>query len=211
MYKTIATTVSLFALSLSIGASSVFAGTCTNQYGATIDCQPDNLTVNKQVQDPISGAFVENITSARFVNGNNVIFRLTISNSSGETFSDVKVEDKLPDNLDYVDSDPTGTWDKTNKTVTITIGQMPADTKKTVFVWAKVVGSYPAEDPFCRDNWAKVWATARPNGSTDTARICITNKVLGTTSLPTAGVNDVVMMIPLLAMAGTGVALMRKK
>jgi uncharacterized repeat protein (TIGR01451 family) len=210
MYKTIATTVSLLALSLIVGASAVFAD-CTNQYGSTVPCQPDNLTINKEVQDPIDGSFKDNILTARFVNGNNVIFRLTIANTSGETFSDVKVEDRLPDNLDYVDSDPTGTWDKTNKTVTMNLGAMPADTKRTVFVWAKVVGSYPAEDPFCRDNWSKVSAPARPNGMTDTARVCITNKVLGSTSLPTAGVNDVVMMIPLLAMAGTGIALMRKK
>ena len=210
MYKTIATTVSLLVLSLLVGASTVFAD-CTNQYGSTVPCQPENLTINKQVQDPINGLFVENITSARFVNGNNVIFRLTVSNTSGETFSDVKVEDRLPDNMDYVDSNPTGTWDKTNKTVTIKLGAMPADTKREVFVWAKIVGPYPKEDPFCRDNWSKVTDPARPNGTTDTARVCITNKVLGSTSLPTAGVNDIVMMIPLLTMAGTGIALMRKK
>jgi len=210
MYKTIATSVSLFALSLLVGASTVFAD-CTNQYGSTVPCQPDNLIINKQVQDPITGTFVENITSARFVKGNSVIFRLTIENTSGETFQEVKVEDKLPDNLDYVDSDPTGTWDSGNKTVTIKLGSMPADTKRTVFVWAKVGGSFPAENTFCRDNWAKVTATARPNGTTDIARVCITNKVLGSTTLPTAGVNDLVMMIPLLGMAGTGLALMRKK
>jgi uncharacterized repeat protein (TIGR01451 family) len=210
MYKTIATSVSLLALSLVIGASTVFAD-CTNQYGNTVPCQQDNLTINKQVQDPIDGSFVENITSARFVNGNTIIFRMIVENTSGETFQEVKVEDKLPDNLDYVDSNPTGSWDSGNKTVTIKLGSVPAGEKRTVFVWAKVGGSFPAENTFCRDNWAHVTATARPNGTSDTARVCMTNKVLGSTSLPTAGVNDIFMMIPLLGMAGTGIALMRKK
>lgn len=210
MYKTITTSVSLFALSLFIGASTVFAD-CTNQYGSSVPCQPDNLVINKQVQDPINGTFVENITSARFVNGNSVIFRLTVENTSGESFKEVIVEDKLPENLDYVDSDPTGSYDKTTKTVLVKLGTVPAGEKRTIFIWTKVAGTFPQENTFCRDNWSKVSSPARPNGTTDTARVCITNKVLGSTSLPTAGVNDIFMMIPLLGMAGTGIVLMRKK
>lgn len=211
MYKTIASFVSLSALALIMGTSLVFADDCKNSYGATIPCQPNNLTVNKQVQDPVSGSFVDNITSARFTNGNTVVYRLIVENTSGETFTSVKLEDKLPDNVEYIDSFPTGTYDTTGKTVHINLGAIPAGEKRTAFIWAKVVGPFPTDDPFCRDNWIKVTSPERPYGYTDTARICITNKVLGATTLPTAGVNDIVMMLPLLAMAGTGIALMRKK
>jgi uncharacterized repeat protein (TIGR01451 family) len=211
MYKTIATSVSIFAISLLMGATSVFAdGTCTNQYGTTVPCQEKDLFINKEVQNPIDGAFVDNILIKRFSIGSNVIYRMIISNTSGETRNDVQIEDRLPINLDYVDSDPTGTWDKTLRIFRLNLGSIPAGEKRTVFMWTKVVGTINPTDP-CPKNWVNVYAPARPDADTSESTICLTDKVLGTTTLPTAGVNDLVMMIPLLTMAGTGLALMRKK
>ena len=199
----------------------VFADTnCTNQYGGYNGCLPTNLTVNKQVQDPITGDYVENVTTAKFSQGNKVTFKLHVTNSSGETFTSVEVKDNVPDNIVIDDADVT----KVNKdgkknieiasdkkSVKVTVDEFPAGQSFDVFVFTHLVGTYPNEDIFCRDNWAEVKATQRPEPYKESAKFCVTNKVLGTSTLPTAGAEDLLYMLPF-ALSGLGaIGLMRKK
>src|SRR5260221_14701623 len=98
-------------------APSVFADTCTTQYGGTTTCVPTDLTINKQVKNPINNVFVENLTTtdATFAPGREVLYRLTIKNNSGQTFNPVNVKDILPPYLIFV-SGP-GTYDSATRTL----------------------------------------------------------------------------------------------
>jgi uncharacterized repeat protein (TIGR01451 family) len=213
--------VSAAVLALTATLSPVSAdGECTNSYGATVPCAPLNLTINKQVQDPENGEYVENVTDAKFNQGNQVSFKLIIVNSSGETFHNVKITDGVPENLvidtvdmDYVNKDGKKeyTISSDKKNVEFQIDEMPAGTTVTAFIVAKLVGTYPTDDTFCRDNWAYVKADERPDGDKNFARFCVTNKVLGTTTLPVAGVEDFIYLLPFAATGLGGIALLKKR
>lgn len=199
----------------------VFANdTCTDQYGAEVPCPSINLTINKQVQDPENGEYVENVTTAKFNQGDKVNFKLIVSNTSGETFHNVKVTDTVPENVladdadtDFVNKDGkkvfTVSGDK--KSVEFTVDELPAGKTVTMFIFAHLVGPYPAEDQFCRDNWANVTADERPNGDKNFARFCVTNKVGAAQKLPVAGVEDLVYVLPFIATGAGGLALLRKR
>lgn len=201
-----------------LAASPVFAGgECVNQYGQTYECEPTDLTINKQVQDPISGVYVENVTTAKFSQGDTVIFRLLVKNASGADRSDVKVKDWVPENLviDDVDAQAPGNkWvtvagDK--KSFEVKIEKMGVNQEITIYLWTHLVGPYPSEDQFCRDNWADVTSPDRPNGDKNFARFCVANKVASATALPKAGVEDLAMIIPFALSGLGGLALLRKK
>jgi uncharacterized repeat protein (TIGR01451 family) len=189
---------------------------CNDQYGNTVPCQPTNLNINKMVQDPISGKYVENITTPEFSQGNNVNFKLTVTNNSGETFTNVSVTDGVPTNL-LIDDATTNlnsgvkidvSSDKKN--LTVHIDNLTVNESVDIYVFTHLVGAYPAGDSFCQDNWAKVTASARPNGDTNFARFCVANNASGAKTLPTAGVEDLLYIIPSVLTGIGGLALLRK-
>jgi len=215
--KQITTAIAITAATFFLAAAPVKAdGNCTDQYGSTVPCQPNNLNINKQVQDPITGQFVENITTPEFSQGNNVSFKLIVTNNSGETFSGVNITDNVPANLviDDVSTDQsTGvttnlSTDKTD--LTVNFDKMVAGQTNNIYVLAHLIGPYPTGDSFCQDNWATVTAPARPSGDTNFARFCVVNNVSGTTKLPTAGIEDLVYVIPFAITGLGGVALLKK-
>jgi uncharacterized repeat protein (TIGR01451 family) len=194
--------------------------TCTNQYGAEVPCPSINLTINKQVQDPENGEYVENVTTAKFSQNDKVNFKLIVSNTSGETFHNVKVTDTVPENVAIDDADTdylnaegkkvyTVSTDK--KTVDFTIDELTAGKTVTMFIFAHLTGPYPAEDQFCRDNWANVTASERPGGDRNFARFCVANKVGEAAKLPVAGVEDLVYVLPFIGTGLGGLALLKKR
>lgn len=221
MSKYIALILSLFTIAAMASLHPVFAdGNCDNSYGSSNPCQPTNLTINKQVQDPITGLFVENITTAEFSQGDKVVFKMIVSNSSGETFFPVTVRDTVPDNFvidtadtNFVNGDSTKTFEISSdkKSITYTIKQLPAGNTVEMLLWTHLVGTYPNADSFCRDNWANVTSPQRPNGDTNFARVCVASKVSGATTLPTAGFDDIVYMIPFALSGIGGLALLKKR
>ncbi len=221
MSKYLVTFLSITLAIISLAAVAVRADEgCTNgQYGSNCP-QPTNLTIDKDVQNPINGEYQENVLDAIFsantgVDANKVNYRLAITNSSGETMKPVTVIDNVPDNIEITDvfvkdkaPEDAVTFDK--KSMTVVIHEMPAGQSREVFIMAKVVGPVPTEDPFCRDNWASVTSPQRPNGDKNFARICVTNKVLGATTLPTAGAEDLLVILPFALTGIGGLALLRK-
>lgn len=217
--KYFVTALSMAAL-LSVGALPVAASECTDQYGSTVPCGPINLTINKQVQDPENGEYVENVTTAKFSQGNKINFKLIVTNSSGETFHNVKVKDSVPDNVvidqadtDYLNKDggKVFTISDDKKTVEFTIDEFPAGRTANMYVMAHLTGPYPTDNEFCRDNWAYVTATERPDGDKNFARFCVANKVAGAQKLPVAGVEDIVYVLPFITTGLAGAALTLKK
>jgi len=204
-------------------ARPVYADGCNGQYGGQYGdgCPlPNNLNINKQVQDPMTGLYVENVTTPKFSQGNKVVFKLIVTNTSGETFFPVYVNDTVPENLVIDDADVT----KVNKDgkkkikissdkkhVKVEVDELPAGASFDVYIWTHLVGTYPTDDQFCRDNWADVHSPQRPEGDKNFARFCVANKVLGASTLPTAGASDLLYMLPFALSGLGGIAIMRKK
>jgi len=210
MMKHIALALSAFTVSLFLVAKPVAAETCTTNYGGTTVCTPNDLLINKQVKNPISGIFVENLSSgdATYSPGSEVLFRLTIRNTSGETFNPVVVKDTFPDYMTFV-SGP-GTYDSGSRTLTFELTNLVAGETRTVEILAKFENRTMPYDVFCVTNWAKATAAARPEGDDDTADLCVTSKVLGVTTLPAAGFNDFLVLLPFAGIGLMGIALLRK-
>lgn len=171
---------------------------------------PTDLTINKEVRNPITGLFVDNlsVTDAVYSLGSEVLFRLTIKNASGETFNPVTVKDVFPDQLTFV-SGP-GTYDSKNRALTFTLENLAAGESRTVEVLAKFATSGISSGT-CVTNTAYVSAPARPAGDSDTAQLCVQTEVLGATTLPVAGFSDILLALPFAALGFGGIAFLRKR
>lgn len=204
--------IACLVLSLSpLFASGVNADSYGN--GTTV---PANLTINKEVKNPITNLFVENLgsTDPTFSPGSTVTFKLTIKNSSGETFSPVEVVDQFPDYLTYVGSSVTGNYDAGKRRLVMKLENLIAGETRNIDVTAKVAGrsAFASDrDFFCVSNYTKVTAPARPNGDDDSAELCITTRIKGAENLPVAGFNDLATLLPFLSLGGIGLVLLKKK
>lgn len=213
--KNLAKTFAIFALSagaLFLTARSVSADGCTTQYGGYGSvCPPIDLSINKQVQNPVTGIFVENLmsTDATFSPGSNVVYKLTVINSSGETFSTVTIKDTLPQYMTFV-AGP-GTYDAESRVLTIIEKDMIAGETRKFEVAAKVAEkeNLPETNFFCVTNLASAQSTGRSDE--DTSESCITTEVLGAKYLPVAGFNDLFLIIPFVTLGFTGMVLLKKR
>lgn len=202
---------SLVAFALS--TQSANAQDCTTQYGGgqygTTTCNPNDLTINKEVKNPVSNVYVENLsaTDATYSPGSEVLFKLTIKNGSGETFNPVTVRDVLPEHFDFV-AGP-GTYNKDNRTLTFALENMIAGQTRVVEVLTKVQTAGLPNDLFCKSNQSFVSALNR--NDEDSAQVCVTSKVLGATTLPVAGFNDLALLLPFAGLGIAGMALLAKK
>ena len=195
-------------------AHPVYADCTTTSYGTICD-QPKDLTIDKEVKNPITNLFVENLgsTDPTFSPGATITFKLIIKNTSGETYSSVKVVDQLPDYLTYTGSTIDGDYDAGKRRLVIMLGKLAAGETKEIEITAKVAdkSAFTDNDFFCASNYATVTSTERPYGDNNTAEFCMTTRVAGAATLPVAGFNDLATMIPFLSLGGIGLALLKKK
>src|ERR1017187_8685888 len=77
------------------------SGVLAQQYGNN---QSTQLNLNKMVQDPATGNFVDNLGTSNtiFNAGQNVDYRLVLSNNGNTSFGFVDVTDTLPSYLNFV-------------------------------------------------------------------------------------------------------------
>lgn len=197
---------------LSFGISPVSADMCTTQYGGTETCQPSDLTINKQVKNPGSNVFVENLTTTdkTFTPGSDILYRLTVKNGSGETFDPVTVRDTLPPYLTFV-AGP-GTYDSTNRVLEIKLEKMIAGESRTIEVLSRVVNAdgFPSgKSLFCVTNVAEARALNRFDS--DSAQACLQNGETVVTKLPVAGFNELMILLPFAGVGLGGIALLKKR
>lgn len=204
-------------------AGTVFAEGCTTQYGGSqygTDCPPNEIVVNKEVSKPNAdkGAdvvYVENLSSSdsTFVPGDEVRFRITVSNKANKDFTNVKVTDVFPPYVSYQSGGPSGTsYDPATRTLVFTIDKLAQGENRTFVVVGKVseANAFPSgKNTFCVNNVAKVEADDRKDD--DTAQLCIQSNVLGTTTLPKAGFQDLLYLIPFAGTGLAGIALLKKR
>jgi uncharacterized repeat protein (TIGR01451 family) len=204
--------LAIASLVASLGASSVHA----DSYGNGGETPKNDITINKEVKNPVTNIYVENLGSAdpTFSPNGEVTFRFTIKNSSGETFNPVELTDQLPEFLVYWSSSVPATYDAGLRKVTMKLENMIAGETRTVEMVAKVAdtGAFKSTRTiFCESNYAKVTAPSRPAGDDDTADFCIQTKVAGVENLPVAGFNDLFTLIPFLSLGGIGATMLLQK
>jgi uncharacterized repeat protein (TIGR01451 family) len=186
------------------------ANMCTTQYGGSEECKPSDLTINKQVINPITKYFVENLTTTdpTFVPGSEITYRLIIKNNSGETFNPVNVKDILPSYLTFVAGQPgTFDYDTSANAVNFKLENFYAGETRSFDLRMKVVDAskFPSEKSlFCIANVAEVRALNRFDS--DSAQACLQNGSV----LPVAGFNDLAIVLPFVGVGLGGFALLRK-
>lgn len=207
--------ISLAVLALAASAQAVNAQSCTTQYGNGqygVECVPIDVTINKQVKNPISLIFVENLgpSDDKFSPGAEVHFKLIVHNASSQEWSRVTVRDTLPQYLTF-EAGP-GTYDKNSKVLTVELENLKVnETRKFEFL-AKVepANVFPSDKSlFCVVNHAEVAVDSRTDE--DTAELCIQTQVLGVTTLPVAGFDSLALLIPFAGLGLTGLALIKKR
>lgn len=207
--------ISLTAFALAVPLSGINAQSCTTQYGNGqygVECVPIDVTINKQVKNPISLIFVENLgpSDDKFSPGAEVHFRLSAHNASSQDWSKVTVRDTLPQYLTF-EAGP-GTYDKNSKVLTVELENLKVNETREFEFLAKVdeSGAFSKDKSlFCVTNHAEVKVDSRTDE--DTAQLCIQTQVLGVTTLPVAGFDSLALLIPFAGLGLTGLALIKKR
>jgi hypothetical protein len=224
--KTLVLSVLVFsALFLTVKASKADNCTTTDgQYGTTT-CTPTDVTINKTVRNPITGDWVDNLLSgdAAYSPDSDVLYNLHIANTSNQSFDTVHIEDTMPDkivSIAVVDSDTNKVKNvsfQDNKLKFDLANKFEANSSIDIQLKAKVksVGVFDSSKSlFCGNenglqNTADVWAQDRHDQ--DSASICVQTKVLGATTLPSAGPTDFLPLVPFIGSGLIGVSLLFKK
>lgn len=213
--KHFATSLSIAILALTVFVPSVQAQECVTQYGGNVVCPPTDLSINKQVAQPVvskggvtaSSTFVENLGSTNpFGPGAEVLYRLVVKNTGSVTLNPVTVKDVLPQHLTFV-SGP-GSYDANTRTLTIVMNDLTAGESRTVELLTKVVDAaqFPTnQNTFCITNYAEARGGNRFDD--DTAQVCLA----AAPNLPVAGFNDLALMLPFAGVGLSGLALLKGK
>lgn len=167
-------------LSLIAFALFIFAPTTASaQYVTNVTTSaPGQISINKMVQNPTNNQFVDNLnmSDTHFLAGQNVTFRLQVTNKGGSDLNNILVTDTLPDFIDFV-SGP-GSFDAGSKTLTFSIDKLgPSQSKDfDLITRVKPQNQLPNNQVTCLTNLGQ--ARADQLFSQDTAVFCIENQVL---------------------------------
>ncbi len=162
-------------------ASSALANTsCQTIYGGGETCiTTGNLILNKTVQNPQNGLYVENlnINDPRYSPNQTVSFQITIRNTENAVLSKVEVKDILPQYVTFV-SGP-GSYDANTNTVTFEIKDFPKNEAKTYTIQGKIADTskFPfTEGVTCVVNQS-IMNVSNGQSAQDNAQFCIQTKV----------------------------------
>lgn len=145
---------------------------CQPIFGGGQTCAQTNpLQIDKQVKDPLTGIYVNNLGlgDPHYQPGQRVDFKIIVTNAGSATVSNATISDYLPPYITYVSGG--GNFNNQTDTVTFTIGPLSPKQQKSVFVQGKVVdqSALPTnQGVICIANQATV-----STGSQDTATFCI--------------------------------------
>lgn len=157
------------------GTSTVYGGyesPCKPIYGGGETCISNgNISINKAVQNPVTKEYVDNLSLSndpKYSEGEDVVFKLTVTNTGDKTLKEVKVMDTLPAYLTFK-AGP-GTYDSKTKTVSFKTFDLKAGESRDFTITAKATN--PTNQAVsCVINQAK--AVSNGNESSDIAQVCI--------------------------------------
>lgn len=180
---------------LAVGNTPVFAAiNCTTQYGAQygagqICVKTGEIKINKEVFNPTNKKFEDNLvltSNVRFAPGDEVKFKITVTNVGDNTLGVVDVKDTLPAFLEPVSGD-----------FTFQVKDLEVGKSSEREITARVlpINRLPKETAVICDDRTTNAAEAVANGQTDkdTAQVCIEKKAV--TELPKAGAEDTVFVV----------------
>lgn len=204
-------TIFYFLLAINVKA----AGTteCVPIYGGGVSCPEAGVIVpNKTVQNPVTKAFVDNLSSndPKFGPNQTVLFKISVTNTGNKTVSNITVTDVFPPFIV-----PTGQ-------TTFTIDRLNPNESKTIDLSGKVVADNQLTKEIDCDVTNRAIATAESKSRQDEAKLCIQKQVLGVTKggqkvFPAPTITQAPSTGPeilgLIALLPTGIAgfLLRKK
>ncbi len=187
----IALAVSLFATgSSSVLAAGINETECTTNYGAygnNTDCEHIDFIINKTIADPTTvekkGQSPSNyrdnwgVNAEKYVPGQQVPFRISVTNTGTKTLHNIVIKDTMPQYIRYASG---GSYDKKTKIVSFNIESLSANETKTVDLIGQIIGadSLPSDSSVsCTTNKA----TASVNNMTveDNAQLCIIKESVG--------------------------------
>ena len=178
----------VFVLSSFVVPQSSFAATsapnCTPLYGGGQSCaQNDPILINKQVQNPQTKAYVDNLsaTDPQYGPGQTVLFKIMINNNSKNTVSNITASDIFPSYIDYFKG--SGSYDVNTRALTFAVGQLKGNETKVFYVEGHVVNkdALPqSQQARCVINQALVVANNKT--SQDNSLICLTTDENPTTT-----------------------------
>lgn len=188
--------IASFAISAPVSAKEI----CFTQYGGGETCIEENedakISVDKKVSEK-DGDYENHLKSSqhKFSAGDKIYFRIEVTNKGDVDLRDVKLEDNLPDFVEF-DKEIDGDADVNGSKITFHLGSLDKGESKTVKFRAKVVDEdeLPVDDKVCLTNIARAEGEREDNGDeekdTDYSNFCIDlGDVLGETptQLPKAG------------------------
>lgn len=181
MKKILSLGILLFFFLVLFGNKSYASVRCETQYGGGQVCVAiSQLSVNKNIFDPVNKQFVDNLglTSHRFISGEELIFNLTVKNVGDSTINNISVTDTLPDFLTL-----------TSGSLTYTIDHLEAGSQDQRQIKAKVVAvkQLPIDKTvICLVN--TVQAVAGDQSDKDSSQFCLQKP--GIVVTPSTGPKD---------------------
>ncbi|PIS15972.1 hypothetical protein COT62_00945 [Candidatus Roizmanbacteria bacterium CG09_land_8_20_14_0_10_41_9] len=178
-------------------------------YSILIDKMVGKPSVNK---GGTTYEYVDNLTSSdpRFQPGQEVMFQVKIKNTSTTSLTSVTFKDFVPVYLEPVEGP--GSFDSTNRTISLNAGDFGTDEEKIYYLKMKAVGqdSLPSDKGlFCIVNKAQVYNDQAADD--DTAQLCIEKQVKAGVVTPQAGPEaGLVILSGELALLGLGIFLKKR-
>lgn len=168
----------LFFLFTFVISNSAFAQQSYCPYGGGPCIQQGNLAANKTVQDPVTKAFLNNltITSNRFGPGQIVTFKITITNTGNVQMGTVDIKDLFPQFLTFV-SGP-GTFNSSTNTLSFQTTNLNPNESRDFIITGKILDqNHLPSDPgvICLTN--QVIAASDSSNAQDTSQFCIEKQI----------------------------------
>lgn len=177
--------VATFLLALTLlSVKSVFADVnCQPVYGGGQNCiTTGTILVNKKVQNPQTGQFVDNLgtNDTRFSAGQAVNFQITLTNTGSTVIPQTAIKDTFPGFVDFTSGN--GSFDSNTKTLTFTTDNLSPGETRTFSISGKVIDAKGLPDGVtCVVNQATA-TTNTGQMSQDNAQFCMQKQAVTTTT-----------------------------
>lgn len=193
--------------------SNAAGSNCQIIYGGGEICNNNiQFSINKLVGIPNTSNFSDNlsINDTKYSAGQNVPFKIIITNTGSNTISHIKVTDTLPQYLTWTSGD--GSWNQSSKSVSFDINNLEAGRAQQFIINTKVDATLPKDQGvICVVNNVNAFEDSGVSAN-DSSQVCFssmttssTTPEIVTTVPPKKIPNTGPEMLPLLGLIPTGI------
>lgn len=184
MKKILSILIFLLASMFAVGQAYAEAE-CQEVFGGGEVCPSEiQHDVDKKVQLPFSGDYIENISatgSSKYVAGDLVNFKVIIKNTSNIKLSNIDVTDTLPEFSEFYAGPGNVKTSEGKTTVSFPVKDLEPSKSFEFFITARIVDESKwssSESVICRKNTVKTVADGK-DVRADSAQVCFVRRVLG--------------------------------